>query len=246
MHRIGIDVGSTYTKYCVLDENNNIKELFREDTPVFQENYFLKKCESYRKIYGDVTFSSCGYGRRNVSGIRCENELLALARGVYFLTNDSCVVLDIGGQDTKVIQQERGEIKQFFLNEKCAAGSGLFLKNVVNMLGMSLNEIDLRGETEPERKLSSTCAIFAQSEIVELVAQNVTPEEIVKMVIWQILTQSKKVLSKVDPTEILFSGGLSNILGIETFAEKVLEIKCILPDHASYMSAIGSALKEKE
>jgi activator of 2-hydroxyglutaryl-CoA dehydratase len=121
MYRIGIDVGSTYTKYCVLDGGGNILELKAEKTPVRQKEYFENKAAKYRGKYPNAVITSCGYDRGNVDSVQNVNELSVLAKGVNFIHPDCHVVLDIGGQDTKIIRQENGSLKQFFLNDKCAA-----------------------------------------------------------------------------------------------------------------------------
>ena len=73
--------------------------------------------------YPDAKVTSCGYGKRNVSELKSINELTALAKGFFFVTGKDGIILDIGGQDTKIISQENGKLKKFFINDKCAAGA---------------------------------------------------------------------------------------------------------------------------
>jgi predicted CoA-substrate-specific enzyme activase len=241
MFRIGIDVGSTYTKYCVLDGGNHIVELSAENTPVRQKEYFEKKIREYREKYPDARICSCGYGKGNTGSVKETNELSALAKGVFFVYPDEHVVLDIGGQDTKVIRQEDGNLKQFFLNDKCAAGSGLFLANVCRMLDLSLSDVELVPEEETTIHLSSVCAVFAQSEIVELIAANVDERMIVSAVVKQIFTQAKPLLGKIQTDHILLSGGMSNIKGIERYAGNILGIECMAGEKGQFLAAVGAA-----
>jgi len=154
MYRIGIDVGSTYTKYCIMKEAD-IMELFSEKTPVRQKWYFEEKLAMFNTMYPDAIITSCGYGKKNIDGLNKINELSALAKGCNFILGEDCVILDIGGQDTKVIIQKEGRLKEFFLNDKCAAGSGMFVSNILGILDFSFYDLDLEkdaGRPELHRK----------------------------------------------------------------------------------------------
>lgn len=240
MYRLGIDIGSTYTKYCLM-QDNDVVDLWSEKTRVFQKSYFDEILTEWNKRYPEIEVISCGYGRKNVDGIKQVNELSALAKGVCHLIGESAVVLDIGGQDTKIIVQEKGALKEFFINDKCAAGSGMFLINTLNLLDMSFENIHLMEDAD-KIKLSSTCAVFAQSGIVELIADNVSKDDIVTAVIKHILIKSKPLLGKVQTDRIILSGGLSNIRGIAEMAEKVLGCRCDVMKDGMYMAAMGCAL----
>ncbi len=240
MFRIGIDVGSTYTKYCVM-RDRKIISLFMEKTPIRQKEYFDKKKNDFLYHYEDAKIVSCGYGKKNVEGICDINELTALARGVYYASGKDGVVLDIGGQDTKIILQKKGRLIRFFLNDKCAAGSGMFLTNTLDMIDMSFEKINL-SKKEAIINLNSTCAVFAQSEVVELIADNKSEEEIVNSVLFQIFSKSKVLLSKLESGELLLSGGLSSIKGIEGFAGTVLGRRVYTLENGAYLASIGCAI----
>ncbi|MCR5774096.1 MAG: acyl-CoA dehydratase activase [Lachnospiraceae bacterium] len=241
MYRIGIDVGSTYTKYCVL-EDGSIKALFSEKTPVRQRDYFDAKLSALNEEYPGAEVVSCGYGRKNAAGLRNINELTALAKGCYHVLNCDGTVLDVGGQDTKLIVQEEGKLKEFFLNDKCAAGSGMFLTNTLELLNKSFEDIDLSEEEIEPLRLSSGCAVFAQSEIVELISDNHTEDEIIRAVINQIYVKASALLGKAGSGTVLLSGGLSRIPGIGEFASKTLERECRTVEKGPFLAAIGCAL----
>ena len=241
MKTIGIDIGSTYTKYCVMD-GSEIVSLSSEKTPIRQKEYFEKKTAELESLYSGAQVVSCGYGKNNAGSGNTVSELVALAAGAGKLAPDYNVVLDIGGQDTKLIVCENGKLKEFFVNDKCAAGCGMFVVNSLNLLQMDFGAISLGDSDQPQVRLSSTCAVFAQSEITELIAGNEKPEEIMKGVIWQILTQSKALLGKVRCEKLLLSGGLTQIKGIERYASSVFGIPVTVPKNASYLSAIGAAI----
>ena len=241
MFKVGIDVGSTFTKYCVL-RGKEIVLLGTEKTPIRQKEFFDNKIEDIKNKYVGCSIVSCGYGKMNASPSRNINELIALAKGVDFITPQSTCVLDIGGQDTKIIKQYNGVLKEFFVNDKCAAGSGMFLSNTCSMLDIELTDINLIMPENIIVDLSSVCAVFAQSEIVNLVSNNIDENMIISAVIKHIFQQAKKLLSKVNCDEILLSGGLTNINNIDLFATTVLKKKCIVVEKSNYMSAIGCAL----
>ncbi len=241
MFRIGIDVGSTYIKYCVM-EDERIVELMSEKTPLKQRAFFQSRVKRLLEEYPGAAVASCGYGRDNVDSVKSINELTALARGSFFLTGEDGLVLDVGGQDTKITYQERGRILDFFLNDKCAAGSGMFLTSILDKIGADFASIDLTGAAEPRIHLSSVCAVFAQSEIVELIADNVSEEEIIHAVIWQIFVKAKALLGKVNDRPLLLSGGLTKIPGIAEYAGKTLGRMCRTAEHSAYLSAIGCAI----
>ena len=242
MYSIGVDIGSTYTKYCVM-KDGKIERMFCDKTPVRQKEYFEAKVNVLLSEYPDAKIVSCGYGKENISSVRSINELTALAKGVNYIRPDCELILDIGGQDTKVIRQENGRLTDFFVNEKCAAGSGLFLANVLNMLGERFDSIDLTRAKEPEIRLSSICAVFAQSEIVEIIAKS-SPEskKIVEAVIWQIFKKAVPLLDKVTGDSILLSGGFSIIKGVAAFMSLALGKTVIAAPANRYFSAIGAAI----
>ncbi len=245
MYRIGIDVGSTYTKYCVM-RDGAIEKMWVEDTPIRQIEYFEKKREELLAIYKGADFCACGYGRKNASAIEVINELTALGKGVEFIRPKTEIVLDIGGQDTKLLVLKDGHIEKFFLNEKCAAGCGMFYKNVVNMLKLDYDDIDVSSDNILPTRLNSTCAVFAQSEMVRLISENVDINEIVKGVIYHILNQSKMLLSKIKigkEVPIVISGGMASVKGIDKMATEVLGVKCVHLEESRYLSAIGCCIK---
>ena len=243
MYRIGIDVGSTYTKYCVMN-SEEILELWQEKSPLKQKHYFEDKVEELHSRFPKCSIVSCGYGKRNVETVQSINELTALAKGTYYITNKDGLVLDIGGQDTKIIEQKNGYLSSFFLNDKCAAGSGMFLTSVLERVGRKFSDIDLRDVSKPLFQLSSVCAVFAQSEIVELIADDKSEEEIIYSVIWQILTKAKALLWKVDDKPIILSGGLTQIPGFAEYASMSLGRECVVMENSDYIAAIGCALQD--
>lgn len=244
MYQIGIDVGSTYVKYCVravgMDANEPIK-FWNEPTPIRQKEYFRGKMDQLSKQYGESRVISCGYGKKNIGNRYMISELTALAIGAGIQCPAIHYILDIGGQDTKLICQEEGKLKFFFVNDKCAAGCGLFLEHVLHMLQMRFDEINLDLYHGNDIHLSSVCAVFAQSEIVELISNGVSSTDIIYAVIRQILIQARILLGKADCKALVLSGGLALIPGIQRLAEEIMEVHVLIPGNANYLSALGCA-----
>lgn len=241
MFGIGIDVGSAYTKYCVMNDAWEMRLSF-EKTPVCQREYFVQKEILLRKEYPNCRIVSCGYGRENVSSFQKENELIALSKGVGYVCPETQLVLDIGGQDTKLIRLEKGVLKEFFINDKCAAGSGSFLTETLNQMGVKFGEIDLATYSEPRITLSSVCAVFARSELVRYLAEDVPVETLIGAVIWQILKKTEALLDKTQDGKLLLSGGLTGLKGFCEYAQKALKRDCFVDHYSNYFSAIGCAL----
>ena len=239
-------MGSTYTKYCVMNESGDILRLFTEKTPIRQQEYFEKKRMIFAEEYPNSRLISCGYGRKNVLGQRAVNELTALAAGAQRKIPEIPLVLDIGGQDTKVIRQKFGRLQEFFVNQKCAAGCGLFLKNTLEMLNLPFDELCIDETESSSLRLSSVCAVFAQTEIVEAIAAGVSEKAILQAVLTQIFTQAKVLLEKLPGTTVALSGGLTSIRGIQPFAQKILGRDIVIPEEASYLSALGCAMLCRE
>ncbi len=126
MYRIGIDIGSTYTKYCVLHTEKGTMALFSEQTPVRQREYFSRKLPQLREQYPGCSIVTCGYGRKNICRDKSISELTALAAGAFHQCPEAGVILDIGGQDTKLVRQENSRLKAFFTNRSVRLGAVSF------------------------------------------------------------------------------------------------------------------------
>jgi predicted CoA-substrate-specific enzyme activase len=218
-------------------------DFYSEKTPVRQREYFEKKFAEMQAQYSPCTLVSCGYGKDNVAAVKKVNELTALAKGGAYLFPDYQVILDIGGQDTKIIKQSDGKLVSFFVNDKCAAGSGMFLNNTLNLLEKKYDDVVAVGKYPLEKdeiELSSVCAVFAQSEIVSLLADNVPEELIIRACLRQILVQARGLLEKVECDKLLLSGGLSSVKGIAEAASEIygMDVAC----GGRYLSAVGCAM----
>jgi predicted CoA-substrate-specific enzyme activase len=182
----GVDVGSTQTKAVILNENGEIvtRGIIRTGANVTKaaEKVFQLARQSAKIEEWDVAYTvGTGYGRYKVSfGDAQITEISCHARGAFHMFPNTRTILDIGGQDTKGIRiNEKGEVVDFCMNDKCAAGTGRFLEASAEVMGISLDELGgmaLRS-TVPLR-ITNVCTVFVETEIMNHLSKGKSPEDI--------------------------------------------------------------------
>mgnify|MGYP005869673723 CR=1 FL=1 len=183
----GIDSGSTSTDVVILDQDGKIKSTMIIPTgggAMMSAEKSLEKAVEKAGISKDdiVRIVTTGYGRAYInSGDDSITEITCHAKGAHYLNPNVRTVIDIGGQDIKAISiDENGAVKNFLMNDKCAAGTGRFLEMMARTLGLSLEEMSTMGlEWKENIVISSMCTVFAESEVVSLVAQNKAVSDII-------------------------------------------------------------------
>lgn len=244
MKVLGLDVGSTYIKIALF-EKGYLKILERDNTS-YQP---LEKCFRYIEKYQPDQVVATGYGR-NLINTNLENcitlsEIKAFAMGAKFIHPKVGTILDIGGQDTKVISlDEKGKVIKFEMNDRCSAGTGRFLEIMCKALGYKIEELnDLEIEGEVKVKISSLCTVFAESEVISLIAQGMPREEILKgvhfSVVYKVLSMLKRISIKED---LVFAGGCSQNKLLKRLLENQLKIKVITFKESPFLGAIGAGI----
>ncbi len=187
-----------------------------------------------------------GYGRYKVTfGNTQITEITCHARGAQFLYPDTRTVIDMGGQDTKVIKVgPSGEVLDFAMNDKCAAGTGRFLQAAAEVMGLTLDqigEISLKA-VEPV-KLTSVCTVFVESDIMSYLAQKKRVEDILGGVHRAIAARTMSLARRVGlESEITFTGGVSKNVGMIKTLEEAVGMPLNVGDDAHYCGALGAAL----
>ena len=247
----GIDSGSTTTNAVIMDNKKQILASSTIPTGVqimesanrALEEALLKADIKRKQISRTVT---TGYGRAGISFREKEvTEITCHAKGAFFLNPAVRTVIDIGGQDSKVIRlDENGNVYDFVMNDKCAAGTGRFLELMSQSLGLTMEEMGTRGiDTKEDIVISSMCSVFAQSEVVSLIASGKRVEDIIHGLNRSI---AAKVLSlagrKVLEREWMMTGGVARNAGVVNAVEEKLGGKVIVPDEPEICGAIGAAL----
>ncbi|MFQ5501144.1 MAG: acyl-CoA dehydratase activase [Phycisphaerae bacterium] len=247
----GIDVGSTQSKAILIDTSRSIVARVLIDTGANVKragqralDELLAQSGTARKDIGFVV--GTGYGRYKIeAGDTQVTEISCHARGAQMMFPNTRTVIDMGGQDTKAIKVgPEGDVIDFCMNDKCAAGTGRFLAGAAEVLGMSLDEIgpiSLKG-TRPIR-LTSVCTVFVESDILSYLAQKKKIEDILAGVHEAISTRTVGLVRRVGmENEITFTGGVARNVGMVKALEKKLEIELNVSDESQFIGAIGAAL----
>lgn len=246
MYKVGIDIGSTSCKVVVLKDGNIFYKTIKPTgwSSVETANCVLEELKKLG-INGDNTyFVSTGYGRVSVPyADKKITEITCHGKGASFLFEDKGVVLDIGGQDTKVITLNKGRVTDFLMNDKCSAGTGRFLEIMANTLGLSIMEISEMALKGSNTYISSMCTVFAESEVVSLIGSGEKKENIAFAVVDSIASKVKSICHKHNKVDKYFlTGGLcENTYFIEMLAKK-LNGEVITSELGRYAGALGAAL----
>lgn len=247
----GVDVGSTQTKAILVDEKGQIVGRSLIDTganvTLAAENAFMKTLAEAGVSEADVAYTvGTGYGRYRVTfGNTQVTEISCHARGSVKMFPGTRTVLDMGGQDTKAIRvRPDGEVLDFCMNDKCAAGTGRFLGASARALGIDLDQLGptaLRAEKAVQ--ISTTCTVFAESEVVSWLGKGKRVEDILLGVHRSIASRSIALLRRVGvEEEVAFTGGVTRNVGMVATLTEMLGTNLNVSDDSHYMGALGAAL----
>lgn len=247
----GIDVGSTQAKGVILDEQGTLisKAVIDMETNMgaAAEVIFQRVLAGANLQADAIAFTvATGYGRYRVTfGDLQVTEISCHARGALAEFPGTRTVLDIGGQDTKAIRiGDSGEVIDFAMNDKCAAGTGRFLGAASFALEMPLSELGPLAlqSTRPVR-ITTTCTVFAESEIIGHLAKGHLPEDVLMGMHYAIATRCASLVRRVGLTpEVTFSGGVSRNQAMVVLLQEVLGTQLNVSKQAQFMGAIGAAL----
>ena len=247
----GVDVGSTQTKAVVLDSEPKVIGRALVDTGArltdAAELAFGQALEEAGATRDDVAaVIGTGYGRYRVEfGETQVTEISCHARGAVFLFPETTSVLDIGGQDTKAIRVgEQGQVLDFCMNDKCSAGTGRFLGAASQALELPLGELGgLAMTARNPVKMTTTCTVFAESEILGWLALGRKVEDVLMGVHGAIASRSFALLRRVGiEPEITFTGGVSRNTAMVKLLEELVESPINVSEESHYCGAIGAAL----
>lgn len=251
----GIDIGSLTAKsvlidsrhilsYSIIDTGDNPKEAGEAVFKTVLNEAGYKK-EDVRRVV------ATGYGRVSLSfADRTITELSCHARGAHYLNSSVRTLIDIGGQDSKVIKiSEDGTMADFVMNDKCAAGTGRFLEVMAGALKVALEDLGRfsLGSTRPSL-INSTCTVFAESEVVSLLASGERKENIVAGLHQGIAKRIANMVRRLGIKEpISFVGGVAKNLGLRNVLETILKIQFApLDKDPQIIGALGAALLARD
>jgi (R)-2-hydroxyacyl-CoA dehydratese activating ATPase len=249
----GVDVGSTQTKAVVMSDNGGVKILARSlvDTGAnvqkAAERAFDKCCAEASIQTSDVGFVvGTGYGRYKIAfGNAQMTEISCHAKGAHFLCPGTRTVIDMGGQDSKAISVgTNGEVLDFVMNDKCAAGTGRFLANAAEVMGIGLDELGPLSLTATRPvKIATVCTVFVESDILSYLAQGKKGEDILGGVHLAIAKRTLSLARRVNiEPEITMTGGVARNIGMVRALEEVLGRQMRVSPDAHFVGAVGAAL----
>jgi len=252
----GIDLGSRFTKVAVQAEGTYVR-LEQYETIAFYRQFGRRvgrklaiDLASVGVGTGDDVIAT-GYGRHTVGlpgfggapgekapPVRVIPELNAHVTGAIHQTGlRDFTLVDVGGQDTKVIQVRDGIITDFATNDRCAASSGRYLENMATALDVSLDELGQHLDDPVD--LNSTCAVFGESELIGKIVEGYDLPSLCAGVNWSMWRRLRPHVEHLRSDVIVFVGGVARNAALRTIVERELRAKVIVPEHYGYNGAIG-------
>lgn len=245
---IGIDIGSVATKGCIISRGKHHRTIVPTgwsprnagqaiiDMLLDVSGIKLDQVERiYVTGYGRVAFEQAD---KTITEIKCH------ARGIAELYPEVRTIIDIGGQDSKVIRiGERGQVLDFAMNDKCAAGTGRFLQVMATALGLDVSELGHAEEPGQMQVISSMCTVFAESEIIGSLARGNPKSGIIAGLHQSVGKRVAAMARRMGIQEqVAFTGGVAINQGVKRALEEELGTRIIVPEACQYTGALGAAL----
>jgi predicted CoA-substrate-specific enzyme activase len=252
----GIDIGSTTTKAVVLGEGELFSYALQPtgiEISSVSRQVITEACTKAGLTFEDLDrIVATGYGRISIPfATTTITEITCNAYGVHHLFPNASLVVDIGGQDSKVIKiDSKGRVIQFAMNDKCAAGTGKFLEVAAQTLGVPVSKLgDISLQSNNKVNISSTCTVFAQTEIVSLIARQTDKEDIAAGLHESIVSRVYGLISSVNPdpkAEVVLTGGVAKNAAIVNLLERMLDRRVSVPEDPQIVTALGAALLARQ
>ncbi|HPQ08616.1 MAG TPA: 2-dehydropantoate 2-reductase [Bacteroidia bacterium] len=248
-HYLGVDLGSSYTKLVVIDQNNRV--IYKNTLKTFNKDKISIQhvLNAIHTEFNIVASCATGYGRKffpqsNIT--KTEINCAAKAANLY-LKGEKCII-DIGGEDIKVIKcDNQGNVENFYLNDKCAAGTGSFIAEIAERVGIDIIELNnLAKHSKYNKPLNSFCTVFAKTEIMNWIFEGVPIQDIAKGIYLSIASRVSKL--RIDTgTPVILVGGLAAYHPyLKEILEQTLNTKILVTEHPQHIVAIGAAIMAKE
>lgn len=257
---IGIDIGSISTKAVIMDEDKNIiasEYLWTEGSPIEATKNIISKLKEKLdekninpKIYGIGTTGSARNLVGNVVGANIiKNEITAHAIGTLSRYSDVRTILEIGGQDSKIIIINNGIVVDYAMNTLCAAGTGAFLSSQAKRLGVKIEDMgDIALSSKNPSKIAARCTVFAESDLVHKAQIGHKKEDLIAGLCASVVKNYLNNLSRGKRIEdrVVFQGGVSKNKGVVKAFEKELNTRVYVDENSHLMGALGIAILSKK
>lgn len=250
MYTMGLDIGSTTSKGVILKDGKEIvaSAIVPVGTGTSGPEKLAKELEEKSKLTKkDMDkIVVTGYGRMKYKDAHKQiSELSCHAKGVVFLVPEARTIIDIGGQDAKAMKlNDKGKLVNFIMNDKCAAGTGRFLDVMAGVLETDVSKLgDISRESKNEVQISSTCTVFAESEVISHLSANAKTEDIVTGIHTSVVRRVSTLAKRVGIEEqVVMVGGVARNGGIVRAMEKELGYDVKVPEMAQLTGALGAAI----
>lgn len=254
----GVDCGSTQIKVVACDKNGSIvhKRIGRTLFPLMEhvretlsaENSGLSPLtDDKQAVKENHTLVATGYGRNHIDfaqGTLTEISAHFLGAQELLQLDEPYTIVDIGGQDSKVIEVHDGRVGQFVINRKCAAGTGAFIEDLAHRLEVKLEDLtDLARAHDKEMVLNSYCTVFSGQEVIKILMHGERLENLI-YALYASVVQRILEMTNITTETVVFSGGVMNFNPalVDLFEEKLPEYNTCLVKDAQYCGAYGAAL----
>lgn len=249
MNYIGIDIGSTATKVSILRDEELVSNFTLPTgwSSIETSNKVQEKLNEMDIYVHDSKVVATGYGRISVPyATKAVTEITCHGKGVHYLLGKDCTIIDIGGQDTKIITLNNGRVTNFTMNDKCAAGTGKFMELMSNTLGVSIDDLAKLALKGDDITISSMCTVFAESEVISLIGAGKDREDIARGIINSITGRVSSMLFKHGSSDTIYlTGGLCEVEPfIELLSDK-LKTNVETATLARYAGSIGASILAK-
>lgn len=249
IYTLGIDVGSTTSKSVILKNGKEIaaKALVEAGTGTNGPEKVMKALYESTDIKPEeIRYSiATGYGRQSTGFANSDmSELSCHAKGANFLLKGVKTVIDIGGQDIKVLGIDNGMMVSFQMNDKCAAGTGRFLELMAKVLQVSVDQLSEMGlKSKKPAQISSTCTVFAESEVISQLSRGTQTVDIAAGVHRSVASKVTGLVHRVGLLEpVLMTGGVSRNRDVVKAIEEQIKCEVKTSELSQYAGAIGAAI----
>ena len=250
MYTLGVDIGSTTSKAVILEDGENIvaSSIVIATVGTAGVEEAVKNVLNFSKLeLNDIkAVVATGYGRMNYDVADYKvSELTCHALGVHKEFPNVRTVIDIGGQDAKVISlAANGKMTNFVMNDKCAAGTGRFLDVMANILNLDIQDLEVEAlKSDNPANISSTCTVFAESEVISQLATGRNIPDLVAGICKSVAIRVAALAKRVGIVEeVCMSGGVAKNSGVRNAMSKELGVDIVFSKDAQLMGALGAAI----
>jgi len=246
---VGIDVGTSYVKCVVLNSKKELVSSFVKRTGTSIQK---SSTTAFENALSSVSLSetsikhitATGYGKNKVSFAETnKTEISCHAKGAYHYFPKQITIIDIGGQDTKVIKlDENGKIIRFKMNRKCAAGTGAFIEEIAYRLDLALNDLNsLASKSKTNTPLASFCTVFAKTEILTRIKEGEKVEDLIKSAFGSVIRRIIE-MTELEGTLVLTGGLIAYNSIIREILKSEINAEILIPPYPQLIGAIGAAL----